>query len=81
MNNIYLKLYLPNGKISQYRSSRSTIRILSRVSLIKFKKAYLKVSYGNKVDCFGKLSEFYNDGYYQNPKELVYAIKTFWAEK
>lgn len=42
-----------------------------------FKKAYVKVSYGNKQCNEGCLCEFYNDGEYQSKHDLLFAIEMF----
>ena len=80
-NTIYIKLVTPKGKIRKYSSDKSTKRILSHVSHDKFLKAYVKVSYGKKKCLNGCICEFFNDGWYTDPKQTEYAIKTFWREK
>lgn len=42
---------------------------------------YVRVSYGNFEDNFGKISEFYNDGEYTSAKESVGALKDFLTER
>jgi antitoxin component YwqK of YwqJK toxin-antitoxin module len=85
MKKITLRLYLKNGKTMKYYTNDKIKRIYSLVSLAKFPdkvlKAYVKVSYGKFLDAFGKMTEFYNDGYYTDKKELREVISIFWNEK
>jgi hypothetical protein len=80
MKKLHLKLYLKNGKIKDYFATRFIRRILATVSLVQFKKAYIKVSYGKDKCVMACVCEFYNDGYYFNKDDLRWAIKAFWNE-
>lgn len=40
-------------------------------------KAYIRVYYGRFVDNHGKMNDFYNDGEYENKKDLLKAYKAF----
>jgi len=40
-------------------------------------KAYLRISYGKSTDISGKLVNFYNDGVYENKKDLWLAFRAF----
>lgn len=42
---------------------------------------YVKVCYGNFEDCFGRISEFFNDGESASSKEAVEVLKVFLAER
>ncbi len=43
-------------------------------------RAYLKVSYGKGLNVFGKHTEFYNDGEYDNIHDLLLAFDAFKEE-
>ena len=84
MRNYTLKLYKNNGKIQIVRTHKRK-RFLKNLGTINWqldgvKKAYLKVSYGKKICNFKCLCEFYNDGYYDNKKELLEVFKYFDEE-
>ncbi len=74
-------MYLKNGKINKYLSSVAIRRILSRISLLKFEKVYVRVEYGKKENHLGKKVDFYNDGFYTDKKEAANAIRDFWIEE
>lgn len=64
------------------RVQTHSIRLFLRgLRTIKWKcrgiKTYLRVSYGKQVDCFGKLSNFYNDGFYYSKEDLWLAFDAF----
>lgn len=80
MKRIYVKFYLENGKIKKLSATKAIRRILSQVSLVKFKKAYCRVDYGEKIDVHNKIVSFYNDGYYTDKQEFKDVIKIFWNE-
>lgn len=44
-------------------------------------KVYLRVNYGKHKDNFGKMSEFYNDGWYETKEDLWLALKNFKDEE
>lgn len=80
MKKLLLKLYQEDGKIRIYRATTAIRRILARISLVQFKKAYLKVSYGKAKCAQGCECEFYNDGFYTDKKELTAVTRMFWEE-
>lgn len=80
MRKITLRLYLKNGKIRKYYTSNAIRRILYKASHVNFEKAYCRVNYGKFEDPFGKIVNFYNDGYYTDKKELFKVIQIFWYE-
>lgn len=83
MKNYTLKLYKTNGEIETVRTrkKRRFLRILRTINWQNsIKKAYIKVSYGKKLDVYSKLSEFYNDGYYETKGELLEIFKYFDGE-
>jgi len=61
--------------------THSKRRFLNHLRTIKWQykgiKVYIRVSYGKKVDVFGKLSTFYNDGLYENKEDLWSAFNAF----
>lgn len=42
-----------------------------------FDKAYLCVSYGKALDCWGKIESFINEGEYYSKTHLLYALACF----
>lgn len=61
-------------------------RFLSNCRLVQFKESMfkmvvIKVSYGLKMDKEGKMTEFTNEGAYDNSKDLIYAAEVFANEK
>ena len=72
-----------NGKIIRYET-RSKRAFYAHIRSLKWKdgvkKVYLRVSYGKHLDNFGKLINFYNDGWYDNKKDLHLALKAFTEE-
>ena len=76
---IVLILTKKNGDIKKYKIKKNT-HFFRIVSSENFKKAYLKVRYGKKVNCFMKKVEFYNDGNYSNKEDLIYAFNAFISE-
>lgn len=75
------------------KKNRSTIQVVRTHSIRRFinnlrtinwkdggTKVYLRVNYGKKVDVFGKLSTFYNDGWYENQEDLRSAFNAFKEE-
>lgn len=71
----YTLKVLRNGKeIQRVRTHRKKrfVRILRMINWQHGNiKAYIKVSYGKKKDAYGKLSEFYNDGWYKTKEDLL----------
>lgn len=77
---IYVKFYLENGKVRKIHAKHFIRRILSQASLVRFKKAYIRVEYDDKLKWQKDTIAAYNDGYYTDPKELTNVIKIFWNE-
>lgn len=85
MKNYTLKLYKNGGRVETFRTKKRK-RFFKILRTIKWqldgvRKAYLKMSYGQKLDNYGKLSDFYNDGYYDNKEELLRVFKYFDQEE
>jgi hypothetical protein len=61
-----------NGKVVKKYTSHSQRRFIKNLRTINWKdkgvKAYIKVDYGKR---------FYNDGVYENEKDLWFAFKAF----
>jgi len=70
-----------NGKVIDRYETRSKRAFYTHARSIKWedrdKKVYLRVSYGKYLDNFGKLTNFYNDGWYDNKKDLLLALRAF----
>ena len=73
-----------NGKVIERYETRSKRAFYTHIGSIKWEegveKVYLRVSYGKHLDNFGKLTNFYNDGWYDNEKDLLLALKAFTEE-
>jgi hypothetical protein len=80
MRKILIKFYTKNGEIRKYTSKGSTRKISLKISLVDFEKAYLKVSYGEKICSYGCICLFYNDGWYKTKADLLYMLKAFCEE-
>lgn len=81
--NYTLKVFKNGEEIQRVRTHRKKrfVRILRTINWGHGGiKAYIKVSYGKKKDTYGKLSEFYNDGWYDNQKDLTIAFRYFDSE-
>lgn len=81
MKRLYVKLMYKNGKVRKLHTEEKLKRILYQVSLGKYQKAYVRVSYGKKKCIHGCLCEFHNDGYYTDPKEVKDVIYLFLNEE
>lgn len=59
-------------------------RFLTHMRLINwnipYSRIYLKVYYGKKIDAFGKLTQFFNYGWYNSEKDLTEAFEAFDEE-
>jgi hypothetical protein len=56
----------------------ANVRVLGgKIAWDKFYKAKLRVSYGKRENCWGKLVEFVNEGIYFNRKDLQQAFRAF----
>lgn len=80
MKKVYVRLTDSKGGTKEYHSNTVINRILSRIRLAQFKKAYVKVSYGKRLCNMNCVCEFYNDGYYTDKKEYLNAVSIFWNE-
>jgi len=81
MKKINLRLYKNNKKIRQYTSDKITTKIYNLLSLNRFSKAYLRVSYERHEDTHGNMVMFYNDAWFDNPKDGIALLKDFWKEE
>ncbi|MEM4326304.1 MAG: hypothetical protein QXU40_03305, partial [Candidatus Pacearchaeota archaeon] len=72
---------IKNGKTIQKCQTHSKRRFYDRIRTIKWQdgvdKVYLRVSYGRGIDNFGRVTNFYNDGEYENKKDLFFALSAF----
>ena len=70
-----------NGRVVQRVQTHSLRRFTKHLRTINWQnkplKAYLRVSYGKRLDYWGKLSNFYNDGGYDNKHDLWLAFNAF----
>lgn len=84
MKNYTLKIYKNSGKVEIIRTHKRK-RFLRNLRTINWqngiKKIYIKVSYGKRICNYGCLCEFYNDGYYDNKKELLLIFNYFDEEE
>lgn len=71
-----LKIWKQDETVQKYYSTKIR-RIIAKVKADKFLKAYIKVSYGKGMTNKRKREEIYNDGIYDNPKELLEALSAF----
>lgn len=78
--NFSIKIY-KNGKMIQKYRTHKIRRFLKNIRLIKFEdegiKVYLKVDYGKHLDSYGKITNFHNDGVYNNKEDFWWAFKAF----
>lgn len=76
---------IKNSKEVERLRTHSKRLFLSRLRTIKWTthllRVYLRVSYGKRIDVFGKLVTFYNDGVYENKKDLWLAFNAFTEEE
>lgn len=72
---------IKKGETIQKVRTHSTRRFLNHLRTINWRNGplnvYLRVSYGKQEDCFGKLVNFYNDGWYQTEGDLWLAFNAF----
>ena len=77
----FLLKFTKNGDMTYKCHTRSIRRFLNNLRTIKWKDGgvlvYLRVSYGKEKDCFGKMVNFYNDGWYEDSEDLWFAFKAF----
>lgn len=73
-----------NDKTIQRARTHSLRRFSDNLRTINWQngplKVYLRVNYDKREDCHGKMSVFYNDGTYQNEKDLWLAFNAFKGE-
>jgi len=78
-----LKKY-ENSKMTYKVRTHKLRRFLRIIRSIKWQNssfsAYLKVDYGRFTDNFGKLTNFYNDGEYDNKEDFWMAFNAFMEE-
>lgn len=81
--NFTFKVY-ENGKMVSRCQTHKLGRFLHRLQATQFKegitKASIRVYYGRFLDTFGKMSNFYNEGIYDNKKDFTQAYKAFIEE-
>lgn len=74
-----------NRQATRKCQTHSVRRFLNRLRTINWKddqiSVYLKIYYGRHKDNFGKIVPFYNDGEYENKKDLWKAFNAFYDER
>jgi hypothetical protein len=80
-NKYLIKFYFSNHEIRKCLSNGDTRRISTKIGLVNFEKAYLKVTYGKAICNLGCLCEFYNDGWYYSKEDLKQALDNFRKEE
>jgi len=72
---------IKNDKVVDRCQTHSKRRFYNRIRRINWKigvkKVYLRVSYGKGINNFGKMTPFYNDGWYGNKSDLWMAVAAF----
>lgn len=80
----YTLKVIKNRVTIQIVRTHSIRRFINNLRTINWKnggvKVYLRVNYRKKVDVFGKLSTFYNDGWYKAKEDLWSAFNAFKEE-
>lgn len=80
----YTSRILKNGKTIDRCQTHSKRRFYNRIRMINWRnspiKVYLRVSYGKKKCIKGCLCTFYNDGWYNNENNLMWAFNAFSEE-
>lgn len=78
--NYTIKVYKNNKRVQMYRTHKIR-RFLKNIRLIKFEdggiNAYIKVGYGKHIDVYGKITDFHNDGVYDNKEDFWWAFNAF----
>ena len=78
--NYTFKIY-NNRKVASKLSTHKVRRFLNHLRTIKFSKSiekvYLRISYGKSPGVFGEMSTDYNDGFFENEKDLLQAFAAF----
>lgn len=69
-----------NGKTTTDSLTHQKRRFLRKIRTINFQNGqmvYIRINYGVLKDNFGKSTNFYNDGYYDNYRDLIRAAEAF----
>jgi len=77
--NFTLKV-IRNNRAIQRVETQSLRRFTNHLRTINWgnrPSVYLRVSYGKKEDCYGKMTDFLNDGDYTDEKDFTQALKAF----
>ncbi|MCX6706106.1 MAG: hypothetical protein NTV24_03335 [Candidatus Woesebacteria bacterium] len=77
--NFTYKLFRDGREIDKVRTHSKRL-VLSHLRTINWNdrpRVYLRVSYGKRIDSFGKLVTFYNDGDYEDKEGLWLAFEAF----
>ena len=81
--NLTLKVY-KNGKLVDRVRTHSKRQFTTHLRTINWQnsplRVYIRVSYGKNKCIKGCLCTFYNDGWYEDEKELLKAVKAFMEE-
>lgn len=74
-----------DGKTIGRCQTHSKRRFYNRIDTINWQnsplKLYLRVSYGRTKCNMGCVCNFYNDGWYDNKEELMFALDNFATER
>ena len=76
----YTLKVLKNGQEVGSIRTHSIRLFLTRLRSVIFQKGtsvYLRVSYGKKLNNVGTIDTFYNDGFYENEKDLFEVFEYF----
>ena len=77
----YILKVTKKGKVVDRYQTRSKRRFYNRVSTIKWQtdhpSVYIRVGYGRLLSNRNKLEQFWNDGDYDNKKDLMLALNAF----
>lgn len=78
--NFLLKVLFPSGEIQRYETTAYR-PFLHQIRTLNWQssplKVYLRVSYGKRECTKGCLCSFYNDGFYDNPSDLLEVFYSF----
>lgn len=80
----YTLKVLQNGEKVDYIRTHSIRIFYKHLRTINWQNSpctYIRVSYGKKLNHKNKLETFYNDGWYDNEKELLEVFKAFNDEE
>lgn len=76
---------IKNGKTIGRCQTHSKRRFYNRIRTINWQKnhlkVYLRVSYGRTECNTGCVCNFYNDGWYDNKEDLMFALDNFATER